>query len=171
MRLQSMLEQVLDAKGFEVHSASPGLPVSAAVARMHEHNVGALLVLEGDAVVGIFTERDVLYRVVDGGLDPATTLVSGVMTRGPWCVSPTMTVVSAMAEMTARRIRHLPVIEDGSVLGLISSGDLTRWVTTEQREEIRELEQDVRSEGSRIKSAIVLAVVFIVLIIIGVASS
>ena len=124
---QHTLSEIIEMKGSHVHSIGPEISVLDAVRQMNQERIGCLLVKKGETVVGIFTERDVLTRVVDSGLDPAETRVSEVMTTGPVSVRPTLTVPEAMAVVTERRCRHLPVIEDGHLLGMVSIGDLTRW--------------------------------------------
>ena len=91
------------------------------------------------------------------------------MTTDPFCVSPEMTVKRALGEVTERRIRHLPMVDDhGKLVGLVSSGDLNRYLTMHHGEEIRELTQDVQTEGFKFKATLALVVLFIVLAIIGV---
>src|SRR5512143_58132 len=123
------LKLVLDDKGRAVRTVEPEESVLAAVRTMNEHGIGAMLVMENGQTVGIFTERDVLRRVVAAGRDPAGTPVRDVMTKKIVCVSPSTTVEESMAIVTELRCRHLPVLEDGRVHGLVSIGDLTRWVT------------------------------------------
>ena len=169
--MEATLKDIVSMKGESVQSVGGEIMVSAAVNQMHEQNIGALLVLEDNLPKGIFTERDVLFRVVNEGLDPTATSVSRVMTKDPFCAAPTMTVQGALGEITERRIRHLPMVDGGKLVGLVSSGDLTRYLTTQQKEEIRELTQEVQKEGFKFKSTIALAAVFLVLIIIGVLTS
>ena len=88
-----------------------------------------MLILDGGKIVGIFTERDVLRRVVVAGLAPATTPVSEVMTREVDTFPPDLSVDEAMAHMTAKRHRHIPVVEDDRILGMVSIGDVTRWLS------------------------------------------
>lgn len=137
--MQSKLSVVLQNKGGEVHSIAPAATVLEAVRAMNRARVGALLVRDGEEIAGIFTERDVLTRVVDSGLDPAATPVSQVMTRELVTVGPEVSVEQAMAVVSERRCRHLPVVERGRILGLVSSGDLTRWVTRHQAWHIQDL--------------------------------
>lgn len=137
--MQSNLSAVLQSKGHEVLTIAPDKTVIEAVRTMNEHGIGSLLVMNGDEVVGIFTERDVLRRVVDAELDPRTTKVAKVMTRELVTVRQRMTVTEAMAVVTETRCRHLPVIEDGRLLGMVSIGDLTRWVSREQAFHIQDL--------------------------------
>jgi len=133
------LTAVLKNKGQTVHSVTPETPVVEAVKKMNQERIGALLVLDQDALVGIFTERDVLTRIVDEKRDPATTLVAQVMTDELVVVKPTTTVEEAMAVVTEKRCRHLPVMENQRLVGLVSSGDLTRWVTRNQEFQIKDL--------------------------------
>jgi len=133
------LAAVLRDKGTIVHSVSPTASVAGAVRRMNRLGVGALVVLEDDDLIGIFTERDVLRRVVDQGRDVYTTTVGDVMTRSIVTVRLDTTVEQAMSVMTIQRCRHLPVIDGDQLVGLISIGDLTRWVVRHQELEIRDL--------------------------------
>lgn len=125
---------------------SPSETVQNCVERMNEMKVGSILVMEGEKLVGIFTERDVLLKVVGKGLDLFITPVSQVMTIDPITVSPHMTVSQAMYLVTEKRFRHLPVVEEGNVLGLISSGDLTRWIVSQQEIEIRDLQKYITGD-------------------------
>lgn len=108
-----------------IHSVDPAVSVTDCVKRMNELRIGAMLVMDNGKLVGIFTERDAMTRVLGGGLDPATTKVSSVMTNDPVCVSTSTSLEEALSIVNSRRIRHLPVIEDEKVLGVVSSGDLT----------------------------------------------
>ena len=133
------IARVLESKGGEVETVSPDTTVLVAVQRMNDRKIGALLVTESDQPVGIFTERDVLVRVVAAGLDPDTTTVAEVMTRDPVFVRSEVTVKEAMRLSTRRRCRHLPVIDDSGLRGLISIGDLTSWVVRYQQRTIDDL--------------------------------
>jgi CBS domain-containing protein len=137
--VQTQLGVVVERKGATVHSVSPTAKVLEAVRRMNQERIGALLVRDGDRVMGIFTERDVLTRVVDPGRDPATTPVAEVMTSSLVTVGPATTVAEAMAVVTEKRCRHLPVMDGERLVGLVSIGDLTRWVTRRQAWHIEDL--------------------------------
>ncbi len=137
--MDTKIRAIVDSKGGRVLSIDGGAVVRDAVAIMNEHLIGSLLVLDGPRLIGIFTERDVLVRVVGDGRDPATVRVGEVMTRQIMVVEPDTTVQQAMSLMTTRRCRHLPVLEDGRVVGLISIGDLTRWVIRDQLRSIEDL--------------------------------
>ena len=133
------LQAILDHKGPDVHKVAPETPVLKAVRTMNEQHIGSLLVTRGDEIVGVFSERDVLCRVVDEEKDPASTTVGEVMTSTVVVVDPSMPVTDAMALIAEKRCRHLPVIEDGTLKGLVSIGDLTRWVTRNQETHIQNL--------------------------------
>ncbi len=122
-----------------VHCVGPDTLVTQCVARMTLQKIGAVIVMEGDKAVGIFTERDALNRVLSAGLDPADTKVSAVMTRNPYCIPPTTTVADAMRVVTKRRFRHLPILDNGKVLAVVSSRDLTRWLVKDKIGEVQEL--------------------------------
>ena len=103
---------------------APDTPVRAAAARMAEHRCGSILVMSGDRLVGIFTERDALFRVVAGGLDPSTTRVADVMTRDPDTIEADAPVADALRKMDQFSYWHLPVTRDGAVVGVVSIRDL-----------------------------------------------
>ncbi len=138
--MQDTLQTVLAHKGASVHSVIPETPVLDAVRKMNRERIGALLVCETGEMVGIFTERDVLIRIVDEGRDPTTTRVVDVMTSKVVAVRPDTPVEEAMAIISERRFRHLPVLDQGALVGVVSSGDLTRWVSRNQEGHIRHLE-------------------------------
>ena len=133
------LEKLMEERRAEVHYVSPDLSVTECVRQMNELKIGAMLVMEGDRLVGIFTERDAMTRVLGGGLDPTHTSVSEVMSADPVCVTPATTLEEARTLVTTRRIRHLPVIEGGQVVGMVSSGDLTHWLVRDQSARIGDL--------------------------------
>jgi CBS domain-containing protein len=122
-----------------IHSAGPDSSVADCVRTMTANRIGALIVMEGERLVGIFTERDALNRVLAAGLDPVSTKISAVMTKDPFSIAPGITVAEAMELVTKRRFRHLPVVENGKVLAVISSGDLTHWLVKDQVGEVQEL--------------------------------
>jgi CBS domain-containing protein len=137
--MDTRLSVLLAEKAPDTHTIDPYSRVMDAVRYMNNANVGALVALEHNRVVGIFTERDVMVRVVAADRDPMSTKVSDVMTREPVCVTPAMSVREAMVLITGKRFRHLPVVQDGRLLGVISSGDLTRWLVSNQQHEIDHL--------------------------------
>lgn len=110
-------------KGQELLTAPASTPVSEAARWMQGRRVGAILVVDGDRLVGIFTERDALFRVVAEKRDPATTLLSDVMTANPTTIGPRDSFPTALQIMHAGRFRHVPVVEDGKPVGIVSSRD------------------------------------------------
>jgi CBS domain-containing protein len=140
------LRPIVETKGTEIHHAKPGDTVLAAVDEMCKHRVGALLVMDGDAAVGILSERDMLTRVLLQRRDPATTKVVDVMTTAVVCVELDTSPSEAMRIMTERRCRHLPVVVDGKVIALVSIGDLVRWASRSQEYEIRMLHEFVEGK-------------------------
>lgn len=130
---------IIEEKGGDVFTVPPSASVTQAVQTMSRRRVGAVLVCSEGRCVGIFTERDVMNRVVLTGIDPGGTTVADVMTPEVACVEPGTTAVEAMAIMTERHCRHLPVIRGGEIVGMISIGDLVRRESRNQQFEIRML--------------------------------
>jgi CBS domain-containing protein len=142
VRLQDKRRTPLDTLFNEretVHSVAPNTLVTECVRTMTAKKIGALVVMDGERLVGIFTERDALNKVLAAGLEPGKTKVSEVMTKDPYSIPPTTTVGEAMELVTSRRFRHLPIVKNGKVLAVISSGDLTHWLVKDQVGEVREL--------------------------------
>ena len=124
-----------------VHTIAPTDSVFDALQRMADKGIGALLVMEEGAIVGIVTERDYARKIVLKGRTSALTLVRDVMTSKVMFVTPTQTTEECMALMTDNRLRHLPVVDDdGKLLGLISIGDLVKGIISEQKFVIEQLE-------------------------------
>jgi CBS domain-containing protein len=139
--MNTSISALLERKGSEVFSLPPDITVAEAAKEMDRHRVGAILVIEDGKIAGIFTERDVLSRVVAAGLDPATTPMERVMTRDPITVASTTTIEDVMALFTAKRFRHLPIVDDGRLVGLISIGDILRRMVETHRHEAEQLKQ------------------------------
>ena len=116
-----------------VHSIAPTATVLQALQSMADLRVGALLVMQDNAIVGILTERDYARKIALMGRSSVSTLVSDVMTQDVMYVQPTQTSEECMALMTENRLRHLPVVDDGAVLGMISIGDLVKDIISEQK--------------------------------------
>ena len=135
---QTPMNKIFD-EGEAIHSVGPDTPVTECVRLMTASKIGALIVMDGKRLIGIFTERDALNKVLAGGLDPGKTKVSEVMTKNPYCIPPTTTVGDAMELITKRRFRHLPIVDNGKVLAVVSSGDLTHWLVKDQMGEVQEL--------------------------------
>jgi CBS domain-containing protein len=139
------VNEILQAKSHKLLSISPEASVLDALKLMAEKEIGALVVLEGDKLVGIFSERDYARKVILHGKASKDTPVSEIMTHKVVCVEPGQSVEDCMALMTDQRIRHLPVLEDKRVIGVISIGDVVKEVISEQRFVIEQLEQYIHS--------------------------
>lgn len=126
-------------EGEAVHSVVPDALVVDCVRKMSAEKIGALVMMDGERLVGIFTERDALKKALAAGRDPRTTRVSEMMTKDPYCIQPTTTVGAAMELVTQRRFRHLPIVENGRLLAVVSSGDLTHWLVKDRLGEVQEL--------------------------------
>lgn len=133
------VEQILDRKGHHVYRVDEEASVLAAARLMNEHRIGALVVTRGEKVVGIFTERDILCRIVAAQRDPASTRVGEVMTSPVACCEPQTTREECRAVMRHRRLRHLPVVRGGTLVGMISIGDLLEAAEQDQEKTIRYL--------------------------------
>jgi CBS domain-containing protein len=131
------VKDILAKKGPRVFSISPDATVLQAAHLMHEHRIGSLVVLDGEQLVGMFTERDVLRRVVREERRPASTRVEEVMTTEVACCMPQTPIGEARAAMKNRHIRHLPVVDDeGRLRGLVSIGDLNAFEAANQEQTI-----------------------------------
>jgi CBS domain-containing protein len=124
-----------------VHSIGPDETVFTAVARMVEMNIGALLIIKGGSIKGIMTERDYLRFITEKGRTARDTPVSEVMTRKIIYVTPDTPLNEVMTIMTTERIRHVPVLIDGELLGIVSIGDVVKQISQEQEVHIRTLEE------------------------------
>jgi CBS domain-containing protein len=134
------VKEILNAKGYEVWSITPDATVFDALTKMALKDVGALTVMEGDQLAGIISERDYARKVILQGKTSRTALVREIMSSPVICVRPQQTVEECMALLTGRRIRHLPVIEDERVIGMVSIGDLVKSIISEQQFIIEQLE-------------------------------
>jgi CBS domain-containing protein len=130
---------ILKEKGHVVHTAAPKDSVLKAVETMCSKKVGSLLVCDQDSPIGIITERDLMIDVVLARRDPAQTRVEEVMATDVVCVDPTTSAEEAMAIMTERRLRHLPVVDGKKIVGVISIGDLVRWASRKHEFTVRML--------------------------------
>jgi CBS domain-containing protein len=131
---------LLDHKGRAIFSIAPQEPVLEAIRLMAEHHVGALLVMQGEELVGIVSERDYARKVILKGRSSADTAVSQIMSSPVVTVSLNNSVQECMQLMTARRVRHLPVVDGSKVVGMVSIGDLVKAVMEEQQQTIEQLE-------------------------------
>ena len=134
------VSQLLRAKGHEVWWITPDTSVYDALKLMADKNVGALLVLEADNLVGIFSERDYARKVILKGKSSKDTPVKEIMSSQVFYVRPEQSIEECMALMTDKRIRHLPVLEGNQLVGMISIGDVVKAIISEQEFTIKQLE-------------------------------
>ncbi len=139
----STIRDLLARKGPGVVSLSPATSVRDAARVMNDHGIGGVLVLDEGQLVGIFTERDVMRRVVATGLDPAVTPVSEVMTGNVVTASADQAIADCRALMSSRRIRHVPVQDGATLVGVITSGDILAYEVALQETQINELQRYV----------------------------
>lgn len=133
------ISTILDKKGKQVHTISPEASLQEAARVMVERNIGSLLVESRSQILGIVTERDYLREVALRGHSPESTQVKDIMSERLICVDPEYTLDECMAIMTEKHIRHLPVIDQGKLIGLVSIGDLVKRVSANQKAHIRYL--------------------------------
>jgi len=139
--MNTSISALLERKGSDVFSLPPDVTVAEAAKEMDRHRVGAILVIEDGRIVGIFTERDVLSRVVATGIDPKTTPIRVRHDARSHHVASSTTVEEVMALFTNKRFRHLPVVDDGRLVGLVSIGDVLRRMVDSHRHEAEQLKQ------------------------------
>jgi len=139
------VEQLLNQKPRAIYSVGPEEPVLAAIKKMAEHHIGALLVMSGEKLVGIVSERDYARKVVLLGRSSTETRVDAIMTARVVTVTAKQDAHDCMRLMTDMRIRHLPVVAGDRVVGVLSIGDLVRAVIEEQERTIADLESYIRS--------------------------
>ena len=139
------VQQLLDQKPRAIYSIGPEEPVLAAIKKMAEHHIGALVVMSGDRLVGIMSERDYARKVVLLGRSSTETRVDAIMTAKVVTVTAKQDAHDCMRLMTDIRIRHLPVVAGDRVIGVLSIGDLVRAVIEEQERTIADLESYIRS--------------------------
>lgn len=140
----STVRDVLSIKGTVVHSISMDSTVYEALVRMAQHHVGALVVVERGAVVGVISERDYARKVILRGQSSREMVVAQIMTRRVATVGPDATIEQCMELMTERRVRHLPVVSDGMLIGVISIGDVVKAMIKDKDQVIEQLEEYIR---------------------------
>ena len=138
------IRHLLDQKGRKVCSIHPDATVFDAVAKMADNDIGSLIVMDSDALVGIITERHYARNVILKGRTSPATLVREIMERQVITVRPEQTVEECMALMTDKRVRHLPVTEGGKITGIVSIGDLVKGIIDEQKFVIDQLNHYIR---------------------------
>jgi CBS domain-containing protein len=140
------VKHVLDKKGHDVHFIHPGASVFDALRLMAEHNIGSLVVLEDDKLVGVITERHYAREIALKGKTSQQTLVRDIMSTKVFCTRPDQSVQECMAVMTARAVRHLPVLEHGQLVGIVSIGDMVNSVIGDQKFIIEQLEHYIHGD-------------------------
>ena len=135
-----LIQHLLDSKGRHVISVAPETSVLDAIKLMGDKGIGSLVVMDGDQLCGIMSERDYARKVIIKGRSSESTRVAEIMTANVFTTSSAQTVNDCMELMTEKRIRHLPVVEDKMVIGMISLGDLVQAIIADQKEEIEQLE-------------------------------
>jgi len=139
------VKQLVEEKSHKLLSIAPSMSVFEALQKMAEFDVGALVVLEGDRLVGIFSERDYARKLILHGKSSKETRVEDIMTTRVVCIGPDRSAEECMALMTDKRVRHLPVLEDKKVVAVISIGDVVREMIEDQKHTIEQLEQYIMS--------------------------
>lgn len=148
--LRSPISEALETKDSRrVHTVTPETSVADAVQRMAEESIGAVLVTDDHELLGIFTERDVLVRVISKKLDPTRTAVRQVMTPEPLCLRSTTPIAEALQIATGGKYRHFPVVEAEKLVGLLSVRDLMSWLVRAQQDQIEGLVQSMRTQYRR----------------------
>jgi CBS domain-containing protein len=141
-----LVQHLLDSKGREIISVTADASVLDAITIMAERSIGSLPVMQGDELLGIVTERDYARKVIVKGRSSKSTEVGEIMSTEVVTANLADTVNSCMTVMTERKIRHLPVVEDDKVVGMISIGDLVQAIITDQKEEIEHLEHYISGQ-------------------------
>jgi CBS domain-containing protein len=143
----STVSKVIEKKGSDILSVSPDSIVFAAIEKMAARSAGTALVMEGDKLVGIISERDFIRKIYLKNLCGKGVKVSEIMSTELTTVKPTESIENCMSLMTEKRIRHLPVVADGKVAGIISIGDLVKYLVEEKEFEIKNLQNYISGPG------------------------
>jgi CBS domain-containing protein len=146
--MSTTVAQVLETKGATVHTVTPDTTITAVLDIMSRSNIGSVVVALGERLMGVFSERDYVRKVKPHGEVRAETPVERLMTSNVLTVSPTQTVADCMSIMTDNRVRHLPVVEGGRLVGIISIGDVVKAVIEEQEHTIRQLSKYISGDLS-----------------------
>ena len=144
--IMTYVRQLLKTKGNEIWSIAPQATVYEALQIMSEKDVGALLVVEKENLVGIFSERDYARKVILKERSSKDTTVGELMTREVLYIEPQSTVEDCMALMTAKRVRHLPVLENERLIGIVTIGDVVKQIISDQEFTIQQLERYIKGE-------------------------
>lgn len=146
--MTTSVRQVLEAKGATTLSLPPSATVYEALEVMAKNDVGSVVVADGDCLLGMFTERDYARKLILQGRSSKDTCVSELMTSNILTVSPTQTIEDCMAMITDNRVRHLPVVEKGRLVGIISIGDVVKAVIADQQRTIQQLSSYIAGDIS-----------------------
>ena len=144
--MMTTVKQILDQKGSAFHAVRPTDSVFDALSLMAQFDIGCVLVTESDKLVGIFTERDYARKVVLKGLGSRDVKVGDLMTHAPYTVGLSGTADDVMATMTTKRFRHIPVVEGGKVLGIVTIGDMVKSIVNQQEKTIKQLESYIAGD-------------------------
>jgi CBS domain-containing protein len=139
------VQQILQGKSVQIYSVVPTASVLDALKIMTDKNISALLVMENEQLLGIFTERDYARKIVLHGKSSSTTAISEAMTMNPITVNPSDSIEHCMQLMTDRHIRHLPVMDNAKVAGMVSIGDVVKFIIADQKQTISQLESYINS--------------------------
>jgi CBS domain-containing protein len=143
----SKVQNILDDKAINtIYAVDPTISVYNAIEIMAEKNIGGLMILENDKLVGIFTERDYARKLILKGKSSKDTAIGDLMTRNPYTVSPQSSIEECMTLMSGKRIRHLPVVDNGTLVGIISISDVVRYIIEEQKSIIEHLESYITGQ-------------------------
>lgn len=144
--MMTTVKQILEQKGSAFHAVRPTDSVFDALSLMAQFDIGCVLVTESDKLVGIFTERDYARKVVLKGLGSRDVKVGELMTHAPYTVGLSGTADDVMATMTTKRFRHIPVVEGGKVLGIVTIGDMVKSIVNQQEKTIKQLESYIAGD-------------------------
>jgi len=148
------VQDILSHKGSEVATIDRGRTVVDAAQLMNARRIGSVVVLEGREVIGIFTERDILVRVVAARRNPETTAVGEVMTAPVVCCTPEADLQECKALVTNQRLRHIPVVDDGCLVGIVTSGDIVARDLFEREEAIESLTEYIGGPGTHVSDSV-----------------
>jgi len=141
------VKQILDKKGYQIHSVTPASTVYEALQKMAQERIGALIVLDGEELAGIVSERDYARKIVLLGQRSANTPVKDIMPKNVICVSSDHGVEASMSIMSEKRVRHLVVRDDGRITGVISIGDVVKAIIEDQQFTIEQLQTYISGRG------------------------
>lgn len=141
------IRDILNEKGQNVYYVSPDTTVFESLEKMSSHDVGSMLVMEAEKLLGIFTERDYMKKIILQNKASKTTMVKDIMSTNPVCATPSESVDNALSVMTKQHCRHLPIIEESKIIGVVSIGDLVKKKISDMDATIKYLSDYISSEG------------------------